>query len=334
MQPLTHHQIIDLVEPFTRRGRHVDLSASNRLERCLVFKSVENHAGNVAASTVAGPRDTLKLENPSEGYFRLTRSLQLASGLQAGLVAEGTDAGDLLQRVEAVAPQRVFRAGPGYATGLSFRLEAPAGAASSAAAPRMILTGAVAQVRGFTLTLRPSPTRGIAADIELAAPAESTVELPEDLLAVIGWDWAPLLARNAVWTSKLRVRGREPGRSTAAESKLDRTLRHLAAVLAQPPAAFHDRHVVARWGAAFRRLIPWLTVIAMFTGVGIFSMQPRDENAEMSGLLVLMFHVPTVLLALAFTLQESPRFEIPPWPRRLKASAWPVAEQAPAHESR
>ncbi len=40
MQPLTHHEIIGIVEPFTRRGRHVDLSASNRLERCLVLKPV------------------------------------------------------------------------------------------------------------------------------------------------------------------------------------------------------------------------------------------------------------------------------------------------------
>ena len=322
MQPLTHHQIIGLVEPFTRRGRHVDLDASNRLERSLVFKPFDN--ANDAAG-LAGLRDTLKLENPSDGYFRLTRSLQRATGLQASLVTEGADAGELLRRIEAVAPQRVFRAGPGYATGLSFRLEAPAGV-SSTAAPKMILTGAVTLVLGYTLTLRPSPTRGIAADIELAAPAGSTVTLPEDLLAVIGWDWAPLLVRNAIWTSKLRVRGREPKRSAAAESKLDRTVRHLANVLSQPPGAFHDRHVMARWGAAFRRAIPWLTVIGMFAGVGIFSMQPRDENAEMSGLLVLMFHVPTVLLALAFTMQESPRFEIPPWPRRLKASAWPAPE--------
>ncbi len=323
MQPLTHHQIIGLVEPFTRRGRHVDLGASNRLERCLVFKPAEKRAGDDAPAFV-DLRDTLKLENPHDGTFRLTRSLQLASGLEASLVSEGRDAGELLQRIEAVAPQRLFRAGQGYSTGLSFRLEAPAGASSDAA--RMILTGAVTHVLGYTLTLRPSPTRGIAADIELAAPAASAALLPEDLLAVIGWDWAPLLARNAIWTSQLRVRGREPKRSAAAESKLDKTVRHLAAVLSQPPGVFHERHVAARWGAAFRRAIPWLTVIGMFAGVGAFSMQPRDENAEMSGLLVLMFHVPTVLLALAFTMQESPRFEIPPWPRRLKASAWPVPQ--------
>lgn len=65
MQPLTHHEIIGIVEPFTRRGRHVDLSASNRLERCLVFKPV---AIECATPGPAGLLETLKLENPSDGW--------------------------------------------------------------------------------------------------------------------------------------------------------------------------------------------------------------------------------------------------------------------------
>ena len=129
MQPLTHHQIIGLVEPFTRRGRHVDLAASNRLERWLVFKPVEHEAGL---------RETLKLENAYDGYFRLTRRLHRDNGLEASLVAEGADAGELLRRIEAVPPQRQFSSGAGFETALSFRLDAS----------NMILTDAVARFAG------------------------------------------------------------------------------------------------------------------------------------------------------------------------------------------
>ncbi len=315
MQPLTHHQIIGLVEPFTRRGRHVDLGASNRFERCIVFKPAENTDGTPSP---AGLRETLKLENPYDGFFRLTRELHQASGLAAHLVAEGADAGELLQRIEAVAPQRQFCTDAGFQTALSFRLE------SAAPAVKMILTDAVAQVAGFTVTMRVPRTTSMAAEIELAAPDGAAATLPEDLLAVIGWDWSPLRAARArkdLWTSKVRLRGKEPRRSASAEKKLDRTVRHLAATLSRPPSAFHDQHARARWGAAFRRGIPLLAAAGMIGGV---TMLPRSAIEDSSPLRMMVFNLPTLLLALAFSMQELPRFEIPPWPRRLKASAWPV----------
>jgi hypothetical protein len=303
MQPLTHHQIIGLVEPFTRRARHVDLGASNRLERRLVFKAVDH----------AALRDTLELENPHDGRFRLTRRLQQGA-LAASLTAEGADAGELLQRIEAVAPQRQFSTGPGGVSALSFRLDGA----------RLILTEASAQVAGFTLMLRLPRTTSMAAEIELTAPAGSAAALPEDLLAVIGWDWSPLRAARArpdLWTGKVRLRGKEPRRSASAEAKLERTLRHLACTLSQPPGVFHERHRRARWVAALRRAIPLLTAVGMIAGV---SMLPRGSLDDFSPLRMMMFNIPTLLLALAFSMQELPRFEIPPWPRRLDASAWPL----------
>ena len=316
MQPLTHHQIIELVEPFTRRGRHVDLGASNRLERRLVFKPIDV-VGDTAGC--GGLRETLTLENPYDHYFRLTRRWQHDSGLQASLTAEGADAGALLQRIETVAPQRLFSSGPGFVTASSFSL-----------ADKMVLTEAVAQVMGYTLSLRVACTSG-PADVELMAPDGGDVALPEDLLAVIGWDWAPLLVQRNLWASRLRLPRREPRRSASAEQGLQRTAQHLVSVLSQAPSAFHERHRKARWGAAFRRGIPSLAAIALLVGVGSFALLSRHEPGNVSPMLMIMFHVPTVLLALAFSLQESARFEIPPWPRRLKASAWPVP-QPPARE--
>jgi hypothetical protein len=306
MQPLTHHQIIGFVEPFTRRARHVDLGASNRLERRLVFKPIE-HAGPPAL------RETLELENPYDGYFCLTRRLQLEGGLQASLMAEGSDAGELLQRIEAVTPQRQFSAAPGSLTALSFRTDTT----------KLVLTEATSQFGGYELHTRVPRTKGMAAEFELSAPAASPVTLPEDLLAVIGWDWPPLRARKDSWTGKVRLRGKEPRRSTSAEAKLARTVQHLVATLSQPPAAFHDRYARARWGAALRRGIPLLTALGMIGGV---SMLPRAALDDFSPLRMMLFNIPTLLLALAFSMQELPRFEIPPWPRRLEASAWPLLE--------
>ena len=74
-QPLTHHEILTLVEPFTRRGRHVDLAASDRLERRLVFKTIEHAAPGAADAMV---RETLVLEQPKAERFRLTRRFPVA----------------------------------------------------------------------------------------------------------------------------------------------------------------------------------------------------------------------------------------------------------------
>jgi hypothetical protein len=199
---------------------------------------------------------------------------------------------------------------------LSFRL----------AATTLILTEATAQLGGYTLHTRVPRVKSMAAEFELSAPAQSTVTLPEDLLAVIGWDWSPLRvsrARKDSWTGKVRLRGREPQRSTSAEAKLARTVQHLAATLSQPPAAFHRRHARARWGAALRRGIPLLTAVGMIGGA---LMLPRAALDDFSPLRMMLFNIPTLLLALAFSMQEMPRFEVPPWPRRLDDSAWPLLQ--------
>lgn len=364
MQPLTHHEILGLVEPFARRGRHVDLAATQRAERRLAFRAHDHPA----AEGLPGLRESLVLENPHEGSYRLTRTLHLAPSVQAVLWAEGEAPALLLQQVEAVPPQRQFRVGDGFVTAMSFRVDgwtrapapvAGAGQAAQAARPaeatppappRLVLTEAVARVGGHVLTLRVPRVQGVAGEVELAAvpaalaaegspstglppatpanraaPAHeaprtaAAAELPEDLLAVIGWDWAPMHARGDLWKSRIRLRGPEPRRSAAAEAKLHRTVQHLAQVFGQAPAAFHDRFVAARWGVAFRRGIPLLTVVGLFAGIAL--MPPMDLE-DASPLRMVIFHLPTLLLAAAFMMQELPRFEIPPWPRRLKAAAW------------
>ena len=114
--PLSHHDILALVEPFTRRGRHVDLPASDRMERRLRFKPVE-HAGEPALL------DTLQLDSFESGSFQLTRTLSRCDSLHATLQIGGPDPAALLAQVEAVAPPHQFVAGPGFVIARSYSLQ-------------------------------------------------------------------------------------------------------------------------------------------------------------------------------------------------------------------
>jgi hypothetical protein len=339
MQPLTHHEILDLVGPFTRRGRHVDLPASDRQQRRLVFKTVvcakEAH-GSADLAALPELRETLQLETPAPGTYRLTRILTPASapdsapdatpdsardsspgaGPEALLEIEGADPAVLLARLEAVAPQRQFDSGPGFLIALSHRLEA---AGSGPDALRMVLIGANAAVAGLTLKLKPSGISDIRAKLELTAAPGDPIELPEDLLAVLGWGWAPLLRTRDAWTSTLRLRGKEPQRSLRTEQKFAITVRHLEKTLGEAPAQFHTQRTAARWGVVLRRAAPLLICIGLIAGAAAV---PRLHLAQDSGLRMLILNAPPLLMSLFFCMREVPRIEFPPLPRPLTAPAW------------
>jgi hypothetical protein len=77
-----------------------------------------------------------------------------------------------------------------------------------------------------------------------------------------------------------------------------------------------------------RRLLPTLTALSLLATVALL---PRLGLDRIDGAWTLLYHVPTLLLAGAFMLQEMPRFEIPPWPRRSSAADWRVLPQAARH---
>ena len=49
---------------------------------------------------------------------------------------------------------------------------------------------------------------------------------------------------------------------------------------------------------------------------------PRIDFGEKPGLWLMLYHLPTALIALSFCLQELPEFVIPPLPRRSEAPTW------------
>lgn len=314
LPPLSHHEIVALVEPFARAGRHVDLAASRRLERHIAFRDLQ-HA---AAGGLPALSESLQLENPRPGSFTLTRRLESPDGQQAELVAYGDDAGALLARVDAVAPAAQWRCGAGWVLAFSHVLAAPS---RTVAQPAPQLTRARARVGALTFTVGVSSVRGIPAEIEL--PEHPGFAPPEDLLAVLGWNWTPLRRVRQGWQAAVLLRGSGPERTADAETKLERTVRHLAATLAESPARFHERHLGARWRVVLRRLIPLFATLAMIAGAaGVSQLQMADNSVWR----MLIFHAPPLLLAALFSLRELPRVEFPPLPRRLAAPAWHAVE--------
>lgn len=314
--PLTHHEILELVAPLARQGRHVDLAASDRRARHVVFKPVE-HPG---AAGAPGIREVLELDSLGTGTCVLTRRVTRADSLPATLTAMGTDPGRLFAQVAAVPLEVHFHRGPGYSLSRSYSLEWVKGRSTKGASTMQpIMTQGVAQVDGLKVTLGVPSTRGVGADIQLTPPPGDALELPEDLLAVLGWDWARLIRGTDGWKTKHRLRGGPLARTRTAERALDAVAAHLARTLAEPTARFHDTWAAARWGVFLRRSIPVLTLVVLFVIIGAI---PHVFGSRKPALLMLAFHVPTALIALSFCLQELPQYEIPPVPRPLRALHW------------
>jgi hypothetical protein len=316
LAPLSHHEILQLVEPFTRDGRPVDLVASDRAARRLAFRP-RQHAG--AAPDGQDLQEDLVLESLGTGTCRLTRTLTHPSGLQASVQAMGMQPATLLAWVDAVPPARHFRSGAGWLLARDYQALGPAQTVLSCGQVRLAADDG-GPVPALTLTLEVSRVRGVAADIVLSAP-RAPLALPDDLLAVLGWNWTRLVPDRigAGWKTKLRLRGTPERRTAGAEAALDRAAIHLAQTLAEPPAAFHDRHRRARLGVVLRRAIPLLTPLTL---VVVILLLPRFDTSESPGLWLMLYHVPTLLIVLSFCVQELPTLKPPPWPRRSKAPRW------------
>jgi hypothetical protein len=337
LPPLTHHEIIEVVAPFSRGGRRVDLAATNRVERRLVFRPTEHRpAGPAPAASRApgswpGPlHEQLELENLYAGSFKLTRRLTPAAGPPALLVAEGADPGALLVHIESVPSESQFRAGDGWRIALSHTLAAPREPAPAGGRHGvLVLQRGTAEVAGFTLHMKMPAAIGFPASLKLVAAAGDTVSLPEDLLSVIGWDWAPLRRDGREWMSKLRLRGKGDAYSRRAEAKLEKTVEHIAETLRAPPTRYHERFLAARWGVVLRRTIPlWMSVLVM---LGVFLL-PQSFKDEYPNLTLCFLGWPIILIAFTMTLQEEARLEIPPLPRPLRARDWrPPAQDRNGH---
>jgi hypothetical protein len=227
---------------------------------------------------------------------------------------------ELLARIETVAPQRQFHSVADVPIALSYRLEPTAGAPTDGThSTPMVLTSAEARLDGLTLAVKADTGRGYPAEIFLSPQPNRPLDLPDDLLATLGWDWKVLSRRGTGWTGALRAPSREPARSRRIEVALGRAVAHLARTLAEPPRRFHDRLVRARWGVVFRRMIP---LLASFVLIGIAVALAFADIPQDSMIVMMSLNLPPLMLVSLFCMRELPRFEIPPRPRPSNAPSW------------
>ncbi|KAA6187828.1 hypothetical protein F2Q65_00885 [Thiohalocapsa marina] len=320
--PLTHHEILTLMAPFSRRGLHADLGASRREDRLLRFRPVP------LAPTDALPialESVLTLELDQDNRHRLVRRVTDASGLAAMAVVEGGDVEQLLALMEAIPPRRQFGVHGGVPLARSYVILA---GDEEDGGPRAVFTEAEAVVEGVRIAFKADRFRGAPVELKLTAPPGLLLDVPEDLIAVIGWRWRPLRRIVSYWRGAIRVATREPERTADIERRLGPTIEHLAATLRRAPAQFHGRHLRSRWRVTFQRAIPLLT------GLFILAITPGIQWLEMdddSILRMLIFHAPPFLLVGFFLMREMPRLEIPPLPRPLRQQDWfkPLDSKAP-----
>ncbi|MBT3071560.1 hypothetical protein KKP04_11855 [Rhodomicrobium sp. Az07] len=321
--PLSHHEILGLVAPFTRRGLHPDLQATDRQERRLVFKRLER-----VGETEDAPfyTETLELRCAASHAtpHKLTRTTVCSTApekFEARLEIEGRDLADMLACIDTVSSANHFRFGPGFSMVKSWRLLRGSGeTVTGLPATQKILTHMSATLGDLTVTAT-APT--VKADpetiIEIQPPNGAHMRLPDDLLAVLGWNWSLIRKRSDTWRGILKTSGREPDRSRRAELNLDKMVEHLVETFSDAPARFHDRLYKARWGVAFRRSLPLLISLTL---IGLAALSSRLELSEDSVLRMLIFNAPPLLMASVFCMRRLPLIEIPPMPRRLKAPQW------------
>jgi hypothetical protein len=276
----------------------------------------------------------LALECPAENSFVLKRTLTHPAGLVATLTAKGADTTSLLSCVDAVDPQLLFRAGEGWLMACSFRLEPGVrsgqlpgadAAPRRVSAPAMVLTSAVVQVAGLTIQFKMPAVTGYPAELEITTNTD--IDLPDDLLQVLGRDWERLSRGPKSWRGMLKIRGKEPERSRLAQVKMEAAAQHMALTLSQSPATFQRQQALARWRVAARRAVPMLIVVALVLAALAVPYLGIEENSVYR---MLIFNAPPLLLLWGFSLREMPRFDLPRPPKHLSAASWwPVESDAP-----
>lgn len=279
----SHHEMLTLAAPFVRRGLRVDLAAADRRAGGLQFMPVVRD----------GWRETLSITPLGAGRWRLLRrAAPLAAPFEARLELDGPDPAALLARADAQPAATQWLRGEGWSAALHrrgercTRVELHAGRAQLELVPgrraaRLVLGG-------------------------LAAP-------PDDLLAVLGWAWSPLVAGGGAWRGSVKL-----GHAGLA-ARLRQAGDHLVRTLDEPPAAFHRRHARTRWLVAARRAVPlalWLALVALV------AMAPELRADRASAQPLLMLLLPPALLALFVATSEAPRLELPPLPRASGAAGW------------
>ena len=326
-RPLTHHEILTFVAPFSERGLKVDLPNSDRADRRLRFHGTRHSAD--PENGLPALREVLELDCPRPGRFKLLRRFMADDGTSATIEASGSDPTTLISRVGSVSAERLFVVRHGLLIARSYRVDADD--SEQPAYPSLV--AAECRPGGILFQLDAHRGHGLPAQIELEAEPGMVLKAPEDLLAVMGWRWRPMRRFGPRWRGTLKVRRREPARTAELEAAISRAVGHLVRTLRAPPADYHPRFRLRRWRVAFQRAIPLSIGLLVLAATPLLKFV---ELADDSVVKMLIFHMPPILLLAFFSFRELPRIEIPPLPRPLTNTAWigPEPVKAPHRRRR
>ncbi|TVR63607.1 MAG: hypothetical protein EA422_09010 [Gemmatimonadales bacterium] len=172
------------------------------------------------------------------------------------------------------------------------------------------------------MVLDASRTPGMPADLRLTAHPDGDTEFPDDLVAVLGRAWRPLLSTDQGWKTTVKLPRREPGRSEVARERFLQTVAHLDRCWAGTPAHFHRRFRRQRWNV-FRRRTIWMQIGAVSVIILVWMFQ--QEEIAGGGILPLWVNsVPLLLLigVFFFWSWDVPLLEFPPIPREPRTEGW------------
>lgn len=312
--PLTHHDIMALMPPFTRAGEALDLDRSDRARRILTFKPTQIEGSETHPPLIA----SLRLELPVFGRpRRLIRTLTVQdANTTATMTVEGKELETMLGHLRAMPPERQIVCRDDIMLTRSYQVslddDSPLPSLASANAVFDDLSLGITRERGgvvYPLTLVPMDARKLA--------------LPQDFFAVLDASWRPLKRAegSGAWLGGVRPPLREPDRTRVLELRLDEAVAHCRHTFACDPREFHSTHRRARWRVVGQRLWPLCVSIAVAGGaVGLALALPKTPLWHM-----VMSQVPIVLICMISLFKEPPKLEVPPLPSPLPRSAWPHA---------
>lgn len=333
MEPLTHHQMLELAAPFSAEGYHVDLESTEPRSRKLVFKARPQVAGDGSGLPVAASEVLVLQESEPERYC-LRRAIRPMTEPPAGdalppleswVEISGAEPGVLLREIASFPVSRQLSLHAGVLVAWCYRLELGSAPGDQASLDPIgvHLVESLADIGRLRFRLHLDPADRLPGRVELTPAHGTHPRLPADLLAVLGWSWRPLREFSRHWSGSVRLAPQDPQRSQDARRATEAAVAHLARTLTRPPESFHRDFSQARSRVRFRRALPLLI------GIGLLALTPLLNMAKLDDASVarmLIYNLPPILLVAFFSLRELPTIEIPPQPRPLATDAWDPAD--------
>jgi len=359
--PLTHHDVVRHAAPLVRAGLSIDPAASDRAARRIAFHPSVDTEGELHvlhALAVLADGDVELVRAVAHARSGLVSTL-IASAADAGALVETFGRISPTRQIvregdTVVAASWTLEPVEGHPDGEA-RLELQqivgrvdplvliVDVSTGAGMPADVLLAATADwtdhlretlASGATVPQRQAaarrllatlPPAGRTAEPERSATPDPSVALlaalPDDVLAVLGPAWRPLVWQGSHWKGVLRLLGREPGRSSRAEEHVGGALVHLGTVVSEPPSRYHARHAAARRRVFVRRLRPMMALLAILSVMPLAWLLVTRGGVRMHPLALGL----TPLLMIGVVLssaQEIPVLELPPVPRALPDERW------------